>query len=77
MVKQEHTSRSIMLKIFDQKINGEKYEILKNVKNTDITKSVENNEEPHKPHTDTIRSLKKLTLNVHVTSQFIPISYEL
>jgi len=40
--------------------NGEEYEILKTVKNTVIKKSSENNEEPHKPHIDTIiRSLKK------------------
>jgi len=39
--------------------SGEKYELLKTDKNTVITKSTENNEEPHIPHTDTvIRSLK-------------------
>jgi len=38
---------------------GEEYEILKSVKNTVIKKGSENNEEPHKPHIDTIiRSLK-------------------
>jgi len=41
------------------KVNGEEYEILKTVKNTVIKKSSENNEEPLKPHIDTvIRSLK-------------------
>jgi len=39
--------------------NGEESKILQNVKNTVIKKSSENNEEPHKPHIDTIiRSLK-------------------
>jgi len=33
---------------------GEGYEILKTVKNTSIEKSSENNEEPHRPHIDTI-----------------------
>jgi len=36
------------------------HEILKTVEDTVIKRSSENNEEPHKPHTDTIiRSLKK------------------
>jgi len=33
---------------------GEEYEILKTAKNTGIKNSSENNEEPHKPHTDTV-----------------------
>jgi len=33
---------------------GEEYEIFKIVKNNVIKKSSENNEEPHKQHTDTI-----------------------
>jgi len=40
-------------------LNGEEYEILKTVKNTVIKNSSENNEEPNKPHINTIiRSLK-------------------
>ena len=50
----------------------------KTVKDTVIKKSSENNEEPHKAHIDTIiRSLKKMTLNLPVTSQFIRIALEL
>jgi len=38
---------------------SEEYEILKTIQNTVIKKSLENNKEPHKPHTDTnIRSLQ-------------------
>jgi len=39
---------------------GEEYEILKALKNAVPKKSSENNEEPHKPHINTIiRPLKK------------------
>jgi len=47
---------------------GKEYEILKTVKNTAIKNSSENNEEPHKPHTDKIIRSLNLTLSLPVTS---------
>jgi len=44
------------IKIYPE--NGEDDEILKTVKNTDNKKSSENNEETHKPRTNTIFSIK-------------------
>jgi len=49
---------------------------LNTVKNTVIKKSSEYNKELQKPHIDTI-IVKKLMLNLSVTSQLIPVSYEL